>query len=657
MELSGYLTKNHAGRALDAGSRRRYFVSEGYHVQYFETEKRKTRHGRFDLRNVTAVRGGASSTPIPHEQKGTLGAELTTLELDISVNGDGKTQKTLIVSFDGVDAAEAAAWRRCWCSAVDPAALEPSTLLKALRDPALAAKFDADHASQAPLAMSRRNSTKLLRRTSSGTLVAPAPAGSEEDTFRTGAPAPAANGATVPHVAPAAVAAALTADDFFRCLDGLPCDTSKGGFTCQLVIASEARGALLTVADGVVRVDRFPAEPKKDRPKAEMSLWYKTAKLFLKDARGELSKEAWMAEYVKRRLSFKGDVTKGEALEKPWVDAYKKFAAEYAAGGGGGAAPAKSGAANGHPEKNGATKNGYAQLKDDEGNAAVAVRFADDEEEEEGEAPPPKGAEAHWFLKHIRTDMLLGTWLFLIGCVFYLFACTPPVLAHPDDACKWLEFVAAWIFVAGCAFIVKAAYPASLIELMRRLASPADAAADAQLTCVEKWLTSNPMLLGTQLANLGMLPYLIEGFVLLGRGRPGDEEMGWSYICAVIFFCPLLGLWTVSSMDSSMRLNNGRGSTYIYDGLKKCGCLRCCKDEAFWKRHIQADGMVTMWIFVVLMGMGMPFVPLQLLMTPLDYMAWMNGLALAAFFAGACLMLKTSYPENFNTSSFFEDDE
>ena len=67
MELSGYLTKNHAGRALDAGSRRRYFVSEGYHVQYFETEKRKTRHGRFDLRNVTAVRGGASSTPIPHE--------------------------------------------------------------------------------------------------------------------------------------------------------------------------------------------------------------------------------------------------------------------------------------------------------------------------------------------------------------------------------------------------------------------------------------------------------------------------------------------------------------------------------------------------------------------------------------------------------------
>ena len=25
--------------------------------------------------------------------------------------------------------------------------------------------------------------------------------------------------------------AALTADDFFRCLDGLPCDTSKGGVT------------------------------------------------------------------------------------------------------------------------------------------------------------------------------------------------------------------------------------------------------------------------------------------------------------------------------------------------------------------------------------------------------------------------------------------
>ena len=231
-------------------------------------------------RASTARDGGARRLRRRSSRAKANSAPISRRSSSTSASADGKTQKTLIVSFDGVDAAGR---RRAPLLVLGgrPGGARAGTLLKAR--PALAAKFDADR-----VAGAARDVTAQLDEAPPHEQrhPLPAPAGSEEDTFRTGAPAPAANGATVPHVAPAAVAAALTADDFFRCLDGLPCDTSKGGFTCQLVIASEARGALLTVADGVVRVDRFPAEPKKDRPKAEMSLWYKTAKLFLKDARG-----------------------------------------------------------------------------------------------------------------------------------------------------------------------------------------------------------------------------------------------------------------------------------------------------------------------------------------------------------------------------------
>ena len=165
--------------------------------------------------------------------------------------------------------------------------------------------------------------------------------------------------------------------------------------------------------------------------------------------------------------------------------------------------------------KNGATKNGCS-LKDDEDAVAVA---ADDEEEEEGRA---HRAQAR-FLKRIRTDMLLGTWLCRLRRYLFVHAAG----ARPPRRRVQVARVRGGVDLRGGLCVHReAAYPASLIgDAPPRLA--ADAAADAELTCVEKWLL-NPMLLGTQLANLGMLPYLIEGFVLLGRGRPGDEEMGWS---------------------------------------------------------------------------------------------------------------------------------
>ena len=62
-----------------------------------------------------------------------------------------------------------------------------------------------------------------------------------------------------------------------------------------------------------------------------------------------------------------------------------------------------------------------------------------------------------------------------------------------------------------------------------------------------------------------------------------------------------------------MRLNNGaapRASTTA----SRSAAASHCKDEAFWKRHIQADGMVTMWIFVGVMGMGMPAAPLLVML-------------------------------------------
>ena len=55
----GWLYKNHNGEPYAKTHKRRWFLSDGFHVEYFEDEARTRRTGRFDLRNVVGL--GAST--------------------------------------------------------------------------------------------------------------------------------------------------------------------------------------------------------------------------------------------------------------------------------------------------------------------------------------------------------------------------------------------------------------------------------------------------------------------------------------------------------------------------------------------------------------------------------------------------------------------
>ena len=85
---SSYLRKNHAGAPFAAGDARRFFVQDGFQVQYYDSDARTKRNGRFDLRNIVTLRPTAD----PSVTDG--------VELVISVNGDGVATKTITVSFD-----------------------------------------------------------------------------------------------------------------------------------------------------------------------------------------------------------------------------------------------------------------------------------------------------------------------------------------------------------------------------------------------------------------------------------------------------------------------------------------------------------------------------------------------------------------------------
>mmetsp|Transcript_43084 Transcript_43084/g.71628 ORF Transcript_43084/g.71628 Transcript_43084/m.71628 type:complete len:327 (-) Transcript_43084:368-1348(-) len=118
--LSGFLWKNHKGSSIAERSVQRWFINSGFHVMYYTSDDANERCGRFDLRNVTSVKVAAG---VPNA-------------LAIKIKGK---YDTLVISFS--NAADEAAWKKLWCSAVSAIALCDDSLTK-YRDEQLALKLN-----------------------------------------------------------------------------------------------------------------------------------------------------------------------------------------------------------------------------------------------------------------------------------------------------------------------------------------------------------------------------------------------------------------------------------------------------------------------------------------------------------------------------------
>ena len=129
-KVEGWLRKSHAGRPLAESARRRYFVSAGYHVIYYENDKRTTTRGHFDLRNVVAIED-ASASEAPNAVALTI--------------AEGASTKRIAISFQG-DPAARPRWLASWCSAI-PRSGVPASLQQYVLPP-LAAKLKSEYGSQ-----------------------------------------------------------------------------------------------------------------------------------------------------------------------------------------------------------------------------------------------------------------------------------------------------------------------------------------------------------------------------------------------------------------------------------------------------------------------------------------------------------------------------
>ena len=155
----GWLYKNHNGEPYAKTHKRRWFLSDGFHVEYFEDEARTRRTGRFDLRNVvglgasTEVARGldfqlsesksgqpSSAQPQPSSSPCPIPCPIPAPMLTMPHLRTGKVSKTITISFESVTPAEGSAWSTLWASAVKATCLSES--VRHLRSQRLAQELD-----------------------------------------------------------------------------------------------------------------------------------------------------------------------------------------------------------------------------------------------------------------------------------------------------------------------------------------------------------------------------------------------------------------------------------------------------------------------------------------------------------------------------------
>ena len=106
----------------------------------------------------------------------------------------------------------------------------------------------------------------------------------------------------------------LRPQDVCARLNGMQVD-GAGTWSARLDIAAEKSCWLIRCSGQRLTTEIFAADPNEwdSRPEAEMCVWYKSAKLFMKDAKGLLNEHAFAAEYVKGSIRMTGDREKAQA--------------------------------------------------------------------------------------------------------------------------------------------------------------------------------------------------------------------------------------------------------------------------------------------------------------------------------------------------------
>lgn len=297
----------------------------------------------------------------------------------------------------------------------------------------------------------------------------------------------------------------------------------------------------------------------------------------------------------------------------------------------------------------------------DELETSLAGEDWDEEEEEKliraSRAPrhePWHPFSRKFWIRHVGTDALVGSWLFLLSSVLYVYYAVVLVerALYGDKSrayiwAAWVNAVSALGFLVGCFFFIKHSYP----ETNALSTSRALRMNTRRVNCVERYFTANELLLAMWCFELAFLPYLVLGCFYLATG---NYVGGAVWVAGPACVMSLLSIWLVSAFPSSIQQNHGRGSSYFYDAFwRKLCCLRrdgTSNRALFWQTHLGTDELAGTWVFGVGGVCSVVLASLFLYEEPDEFMARLSFLCSVPFGVGSLLFVRHAYPDRANSS-------
>jgi len=374
-------------------------------------------------------------------------------------------------------------------------------------------------------------------------------------------------------------------------------------------------------------------------------IWYKDRKTFSKIETGKLSD---MVAYVTGRIAVSGDDSKWTGIDSCWKEAKHKITERR--------------------------KN----LDVEGGDGQVIVDEDDDEEEDideeariiatfKPEVEPTDPRTKEFWMRHVGTDSLVASYLFLVSSVSYTFLClyhlqsslkvsSTDVVMTVNEASKQAHslanFTAAVFFTLASVYFIKLSYPETTM-LMAYHAMTMDT---TQMSIWERYFTANEMLIALWLITAAVAIPLafVALYELVFLNAP---SLALKDFIIILIAVPLTGVMNIAAMPDCMRANNGQGSRFFFDGVW-VPLLRLKSENqkerlAFWTKHLGNDAIAGAWVFAtfgVLSGiLVIPLVVLQ----PGSMTNWFIFWSTIPFTVGSLLFVRASYPETMNSSFFF----
>ena len=375
---------------------------------------------------------------------------------------------------------------------------------------------------------------------------------------------------------------------------------------------------------------------------------YKDRKTFSKIESGQLSD---MVAYVTGRIAVSGDDSKWNKIDSFWKEAKERIT----------------------ERRKNLNTHGL--------NGDLILEEEDDEEEVDEEArimatfkpevEPTDIRKREFWMRHIGTDALVATYLFLLSSIGYNLFCFLKLQklinsthhsgggANTHEASQIAHTIAqltsSLFYTLASAYLVKLSYPETTM-LMAYRAMTKD---PSSMSFIERYFTANEMLIALWLITaafaipLGLVA-LYELIVLQAPGLALKDSI------VILVSLPLVGVLNISAMPDCMRANNGQGSRFFFDyvvipllRLKEEG-----REEAlaFWTKHMGNDALAGAWIFAAVGVLGGIAVTPLVIIDPTSVMNWYIFATTIPFSIGSLLFVRASYPETMNSSIFFSEE-